>query len=75
MAAEMKPGVWKTRDEKTVTVRYDATKRDCPWIGSDGKTRYPNGQWMRHHEGPHDLVEYLGEAKPDAQPQIGRAHV
>ena len=65
----MKPGVWKTRDEKTVTVRHDATKRDCPWIGSDNKTRYPNGQWMRHDEGPHDLVEYLGEAPEPPTPQ------
>lgn len=75
MAVEMKPGVWKTRDEKTVTVRYDATKRDCPWIGSDNKTRYPNGQWMAHDEGPHDLVEYLGEVpepQPDAAEELGK---
>ena len=57
MSVEMKPGVWKTRDGKTVTVHYDGTKQDCPWIGSDDKTRYPSGQWMRHDEGPADLVE------------------
>ena len=68
MAVEMKPGVWKRRDGKLVTVRHKEGN-NCPWIGSDGKTRYDDGKWMKHEETAFDLVEWIDvPPRPDPQP-------
>ena len=73
MSVKMKPGVWRRRDNEKVIVRNDGSSSHDPWIGSDGKKRYSNGQFMQHDEGALDLVEYLGETMEQAQPQLDAA--
>ena len=68
MSVEMKVGVWKRRDGEIVTVRRKEGS-NCPWIGSDGKTRYDDGKWMRHEDSSVDLVEWVDvPEKPEPQP-------
>ena len=67
MAVEMKPGVWKRRDGLAVAVRHKEGQ-NCPWIGSDGKTRYDDGRWMRYENTDADLVEYI-DVPPKPEPQ------
>ena len=69
MTVEMKAGVWKRRDGLAVAVRHKEGQ-NCPWIGSDGKTRYDDGRWMRYENTDADLVEYIDvPPKPEPQPQ------
>ena len=69
MSVKMKPGVWKRRDGLAVAVRHKEGQ-NCPWIGSDGKTRYDDGRWMRYENTDADLVEYIDvPPKPEPQPQ------
>ena len=65
---EMKAGVWKRRDGRTVKAR--PFKGGWGWIGSDGVHNWDDGQFLKGvEEHELDLVEYLGEAtSPDTQP-------
>ena len=71
MSIEVKPGRWRMRCGKTVTVEDREGTWQHPWRGrDDGGMRYSwkeNGAWFDgSHRTPFDLVEYLGPEEPQA---------
>lgn len=69
MSVQVKPGRWRLRCGKTVTVEDREGKADHPWRGrDDGGVRYSwkdSGAWFdSSHRTPFDLVEYLGPEEP-----------
>ena len=71
MSIEVKPGRWRMRSGKTVTVEDREGKPLYPWRGRDDNgIRYSwrdDGGWFSNtHRAPFDLVEYLGPEEPQA---------
>lgn len=71
MSIEVKPGRWRMRCGKTVTVEDREGNPYHPWRGrDDGGVRYSwqdNGAWFSStHQQVFDLVEYLGPEEPQA---------
>ena len=69
MSIDVKPGRWRTRCGKTVTVEDREGAPHYPWRGRDDYgmrlSWKDNGAWFdSSHRAPFDIIEYLGPEEP-----------